>query len=162
MPGETVAADIIRDLSSEALASKDRLKSIDKRITEALKRHPDAALVASLPGMGATLTAEFLAEAYGSTRLPTPGQLASAGPASVLKYSEEVRYLQRTTEGNTALKRVFYQSALVPVGCDPTSNAYYRRKGHEGKTHHRSAVAPARRRVNVLHAILRSRTPYRI
>lgn len=161
VPGEAVAADIIRDLAAEALASKDRLKSIDKRIGQALKRHPDAALVASLPGMGAALTAEFLAEAGGIARFPTADQLASAaGLAPVLKQSGKVRYLQRARAGNKALKRVFYQSAFVAVCCDPTSKAYYRRKRAEGKTHHQAVLATARRRVNVLHAILRTRTPY--
>ncbi|MGH3505010.1 MAG: IS110 family transposase [Nocardioidaceae bacterium] len=163
VPGEAVAADIIRDLASEALASKDRVKSIDKRIAETLKRHPDAALVASLPGMGATLTAEFLAEAGGIARFPTADQLASAaGLAPVLKQSGKVRYLQRATAGNKTLKRVFYQSAFIAAGCEPTSKTYYRRKRGEGKTHHQAVLALARRRVNVLHAILRTRTPYRV
>lgn len=162
VPGETVAAEIIRDLATEALACRERLKAIDERLAKALKRHPDAALVASLPGMGAALTAEFLAEAGGITRFPTADQLASAaGLAPVLKQSGKVRYLRRSTAGDKALKRVFYQSAFVATGCDPASKAFYRRKRSEGKRHHQAVLALARRRVNVLHAILRTRTPYR-
>jgi transposase len=161
VPGEAVAADIIRDLAAEALACRDQLKAIDERLTTALKRHPDAALIQSLPGMGAVLTAEFLAEAGGTTRFPSPDQLASAaGLAPVLKQSGKVRYLQRATAGNKALKRVFYQSAFVAISCDPTSRAYYTRKRGEGKRHHQALIALARRRVNVLHAMLRTRTPY--
>ncbi|MDP8969674.1 MAG: IS110 family transposase, partial [Actinomycetota bacterium] len=37
---------------------------------------------------------------------------------------------------------------------------YYRRKRSEGKTHHQAVLALARRRVNVLHAIIRNRLPY--
>lgn len=162
VPGEHVAADIIRDLASEALTCREQLKTIDKRIGDALQRHPDAALVASLPGMGAALTAEFLAEAGGIARFPTADQLASAaGLAPVLKQSGKVRYLQRASAGNKALKRVFYQSAFVAVGCDPTSKTFYRRKRSEGKSHHQAVLALARRRVNVLHALLRTRTTYR-
>ncbi|MEV6323465.1 IS110 family transposase, partial [Nocardia sp. NPDC051787] len=58
------------------------------------------------------------------------------------------------------LKRVFYQSAFIAVGCNPTSKIYYRRKRSEGKPHHQALIALARRRVNVLHAILRNRQPY--
>jgi hypothetical protein len=54
--------------------------------------------------------------------------------------------------------RVFYQSAFIAVGCDPTSKAYYARKRSEGKNHHQAVLALARRRVNVLHAIMRAVT----
>jgi hypothetical protein len=145
----------------EALAARDRLKDLDTRIEAALDRHPDAALVRSLPGMGATLSAEFLAEAGGITRFPTPDQLASAaGLAPVLKQSGKVRYLQRATAGNKALKRVFYQSAFCAIQHDPASRAFYARKRREGKRHHQALVALARRRIGVLWAMLHSRQAF--
>jgi transposase len=162
VPGEAVAADLVGDIAAEALAAKDRLAALDKRIRAALDRHPDAALIRSLPGMGATLTAEFLAVTGGIDRFASGDQLAAAaGLAPVLKQSGKVRYLQRAHAGDKALKRVFYQSAFVAVGCDPTSKAFYQRKRAEGKTHHQAVLALARRRVNVLHAILRNRLPYK-
>ena len=111
--------------------------------------------------MGATLTAEFLAVAGGITRYPTADQLASAaGLAPTLQQSGKVRYLQRATGGDRTLKRVFYQSAFCALQRDPASRAYYNRKRREGKTHHQAVIALARRRVNVLYAILRTRQPY--
>ena len=161
VPAEAVAADLIKDIAAEALTAKERLAALDKRIEEALARHPDAALIRSLPGMGATLTAEFLAVTGGIARFPGSDQLASAaGLAPVLRQSGKVRYLQRARTGDKALKRVFYQSAFVAASCDPASKAYYKRKRAEGKTHHQAVLSLARRRVNVLHAILRTRTPY--
>lgn len=160
-PGESVAADLIRDIAAEALAAREQLKALDKRITQALDRHPDAALIRSLPGMGATLTAEFLAVTGGIGRFATGDQLAAAaGLAPILKQSGKVRYLQRAHAGDKALKRIFYQSAFVAVACDPTSKTFYQRKRTEGKSHHQAVLALARRRVNVLHAILRNRRPY--
>lgn len=161
VPGEAVTAEIIHALAHEALAGRDQLKTIDTRIQEILERHPDAALIRSMPGMGATLTAEFLAITGGLNRYPTGNHLAAAaGVAPVLKQSGKVRYLQRPTAGDKALKRVFYQSAFIAVSCDPTSKAYYQRKRSEGKAHHQAVLALARRRVNVLHAILRTRRPF--
>jgi transposase len=78
----------------------------------------------------------------------------------VLKQSGKVRYLRRANTGDKTLKRVFYQSAFVAIACDEASKAYYRRKRSEGKTHHQAVLALARRRVNVLHAMLRTRQPY--
>lgn len=161
VPGEAVAADLIRGLAGEALTGRDQLTAIDKRIKAVLACHPDAALIRSLPGMGATLTAEFLAVTGGIDRYASGDQLAAAaGLAPVLKQSGKVRYLQRATAGDKALKRVFYQSAFIAAGCDLTSKTYYARKRSEGKTHHQAVLALARRRVNVLHAILCNRTPY--
>lgn len=161
VPGESVAAELIRGLAAEALHGREQLKTIDTRIETILHNHPDAALIRSLPGMGATLTAEFLAISGGIDRYPTGDQLAAAaGLAPVLKQSGKVRYLQRATTGDRTLKRVFYQSAFVAIGCDPASKAYYRRKRAEGKAHNQAVIALARRRVNVLHAILRNRHPY--
>jgi transposase len=161
VPGEAVAAGLIRSLAAEALTGRDQLAAIDKQIAEVLARHPDAALIRSLPGMGATLTAEFLAVTGGIGRFADGDHLAAAaGLAPVLRQSGKVRYLQRATAGDKALKRVFYQSAFIAISCDPASKTYYHRKRAEGKTHHQAVLALARRRVNVLHAILRNQTPY--
>lgn len=161
VPGEAVAAELIRGLAAEMLAARDQLALIDKHIAGVLERHPDAALIRSLPGMGATLTAEFLAITGGIDRYPDGNHLAAAaGIAPVHRQSGKVSYLRRARAGDKALKRVFYQSAFIAIGCDPTSKAYYARKRSEGKKHHQAVLALARRRVNVLHAIMRTRQPY--
>jgi transposase len=160
VPGEATAARLIHGLANEMLTARAQLVDIDKEINEVLDRHPDAALVRSLPGMGAILTAEFLAVTGGIGRFPNGDKLAAAGLAPVLKQSGKIRYLQRATAGDKALKRVFYQSAFIACTCDPASIAYYRRKRAERKTHHQAVLALARRRVNVLHAMLRTRQPY--
>ena len=162
LPAEQVAAELVRELAQEALAVRERLAALDGQLAEALARHPDAALIRSLPGMGATLTAEFIAEAGGIGRFPTPDRLAAAaGLAPILKQSGKLRYLHRANGGNKALKRVFYQSAFCSLH-HPASRAFYARKRREGKRHHQALIALARRRIDVLHAILRTRQPYRL
>jgi transposase len=162
VPGERVAADLVRELAAEAAHTRSRLCALDRDLEAALARHPDAALIQSLPGMGATLAAEFIAEAGTIERFPTPDKLAAAaGLAPVLKQSGKVRYLQRAHGGNKTLKRVFFQSAFCSLS-HPDSKAFYRRKRTERKTHHQAVLALARRRVDVLHAMLRNRTPYEL
>ncbi|HCU48660.1 MAG TPA: hypothetical protein DGG94_02345 [Micromonosporaceae bacterium] len=161
--GQDIAASIVKELAHEALATRSRLSELDTQLAETLDRHPDAALVRSLPGMGATLTAEFLAIASGINRFPTGDQLAcAAGLAPILKQSGKVSYQQRATGGDRTLKRIFYQSAFCALQRDPASRAFYDRKRAEGKRHHQCLIALARRRINVLHAILRNRQPYNI
>jgi transposase len=160
--GERVAADLVRELAAEAARTRSRLASLDGELEAALARHPDAALIQSLPGMGVTLAAEFIAEAGSIERFPTPDKLAAAaGLAPVLRQSGKVRYLTRAHGGNKALKRVFFQSAFCSLS-HPDSKAFYRRKRDERKTHQQAVLALARRRVDVLHAMLRNRTPYEL
>jgi transposase len=160
VPGEAVAASLIRELAREALATRERLEGLDKELGELLARHPDAALIRSLPGMGAVLTAEFIAEAGTITRFRSADALAAAaGLAPVLRQSGKVRFLRRPAGGNKGLKRVFYQSAFCSLNT-PSSRAFYQRKRTEGKRHHQALIALARRRIDVLWAILASRQPF--
>lgn len=161
VPGEATTAELVRELAGEALAARERIRLIDRRLERLLDAHPDGHLVRSLPGLGTTLSAEFLAEVGSIDRFPSGNALAAAsGLAPVLQQSGKVSYLRRANGGNRGLKRVFYQSAFCAVGLDPISKAFYARKRSEGKSHHQAVIALARRRINVLHAILRTRQPY--
>lgn len=141
--GQALIAELVGELAGEALAVRQRLRDIEARISKLLDDHPDAALIASPPGMGATLTA--------------------AGLAPVLQQSGRVRYLRRANTGSRHLKRIFYRSAFCALtSSDPVSKAYYARKRDKGKAHHQAVIALARRRINVLHAIIRTRRPYNI
>lgn len=160
VPAETMTARLIRELAAEALASRARLIEIDRELEALLDRHPDAALIRSLPGMGAVLTAELIAQAGNLARFRSADALASAaGMAPVLRQSGRTRFLRRPTGGNKGLKRVFYQSAFCSLG-HADSRAFYDRKRREGKRHHQAVIALARRRVNVLWAIIQNRTPF--
>lgn len=57
------------------------------------------------------------------------------------------------------LKRVFYQAAFASLRT-PESRAFYDRKRREGKRHRQAVIALARRRVNVLWAMLRDGTSF--
>ena len=145
MPGEQLAASLIGELASEALACRDRLSRLDRDLAQLLERHPDAALIRSLPGMGATLCAEFIAQAGPLGRFRSADALAAAaGLAPVLRQSGKVR---------------FYQSAFCSLRA-PDSKAFYARKRREGKAHHQAVIALARRRIDVLWAMLHTRQAY--
>jgi transposase len=178
VPAERMTARLIRELAAEALASRARLIELDRELEALLDRHPaasggsvsggararrrgrDAALIRSLPGMGAVLTAELIAEAGNLSRFRSADALASAaGIAPVLRQSGRTRFLRRPTGGNKGLKRVFYQSAFCSLG-HADSRTFYDRKRREGKRHHQAVIALARRRINVLWAVLHHRTPF--
>jgi transposase len=62
--------------------------------------------------------------------------------------------------GNKTLKRVFYQLAFANLRGPPESRAFYDRKRREGERRTQALVALARRRVNVLRAMLRDGTTF--
>lgn len=160
LPAEAATADLIRELASEALDARNRIAKLDKRLEALLDSHPDAALIRSLPGMGVVLAAELLAEVGDRRRFRSASALAAAaGIAPVLRQSGKTRRLQRPAYANSALKRIFYQAAFCALG-DPLSRAFYDRKRREGKRHHQALIALARRRVDVLWAMLDKRQPF--
>jgi transposase len=160
VPAQDAVARLIKELAVEAMAARDRLNRLEDELTGLLDHHPDAALIRSLPGMGAVMTAEFIAEAGNIARFRSPDALAAAaGIAPVLKQSGKIRFLKRPLGGNKALKRVFYQSAFSSLH-HPASRTFYDRKRREGKRHHQAVIALARRRVNVLYAMLAHRQPF--
>jgi hypothetical protein len=55
----------------------------------------------------------------------------------------------------SALKRVLYRSAFSCISHHERSETFYRRKRAEGKGHHQAVIPLARRRVDVLWAMLR-------
>jgi transposase len=65
---------------------------------------------------------------------------------------------RRMRGGNKVLERVFYQSAFTSLRSAPESRAFYDRKRRKGKRHTGAPIAFARRRANVLWAMLRDRT----
>lgn len=160
LPAERMTACLVRELATEALTARSRIADLDRELKALLDHHPDAALIRSLPGMGIVLTAELIAEAGSLSRFRSADALAAAAAiAPVLRQSGKVRFLKRPSGGNKGLKRVFYQSAFCSLS-HPDSRAFYDRKRREGKRHHQAVIALARRRINVLWAVLQSRTPF--
>ena len=159
VPGEAPTAELIRDLADEALNVRHKIARIDRDLEALLADHPDGALIRSLPGMGAVLTAEFIACVGDIRRFGSADALASAaGLAPVQRQSGKRAGWRRAYGGDKALKRVFYQSAFCAVTTrDPLSKAFYDRKRHDGKHHTQALIALARRRVTVIWTMLQRR-----
>lgn len=61
--------------------------------------------------------------------------------------------------GNRRLKRAFFLAAFAALS-DPISGTQYDKKKAEGKKHNAALICPARRRCDVLFAMLRNKTFY--
>jgi len=161
VPGEATVARLVKEAAADALVARERLAVLDKELEAIVAVHPKGALVRSMPGMGAVLTAEFIATAGDLTRFRSPAALAAAaGLAPVLRQSGHSRTLRRARRGDRDLKRILYQSAFSAFASHPESRAYYDRKRREGKHHVQAIIALARQRTNVLWAMVAHNTLY--
>jgi transposase len=157
LPGEEVAAGLMAALAEEVLGLDARIKTLDRQIAERFARHRLAKVITSMPGFGFRLGAEFLAAVGDLDQVDSADRLAAyAGLARVANDSgKRTGRLHRPVRYNRALRRVMYLSALTAVRCDPASKAYYQRKRAEGKRSIQAVICLARRRTNVLWALLR-------
>ena len=162
LPAQEVGAAIVAELAEDILGLKDRLQSIDEEIGQRFFTRREARVLISLPGMGPTLGAEFLVAVGEISAFESADRLAAyAGLVPASRDSgKRVGNNRRMRGGNKVLKRVFYQSAFASLLSAPESRVFYDRKRAEGKRHTQALIALARRRVNVLWAMLRDGTTF--
>ncbi|WP_443048126.1 IS110 family transposase [Streptomyces sp. H39-S7] len=158
VPGEKLAAAVVAKLAREVMALDEEIAETDALVEARFRDHPHADVILSMPGIGTVLGAEFIAHTGGDMSVfGSPDRLAGvAGLAPVPKDSGRISgNMRRPRRYCRRLLRVFYMSAQVASRCCPTSKAYYDRKRAENKTHKQAVIALARRRLNVLWALIR-------
>jgi transposase len=163
LPAQGAAAGIVSDLAAEALALGERIAQANRELERRFFDHPRAEILASFPGVGPLLGAEFLVATGDLSAFASADDLAAyAGLVPVSRDSgKRTGNHRRMRGGNRLLKKVLYQSAFSSLRTTPTSRAFYDRKRAEGKRHQQALIALARRRVNVLWAMLRDGTKFR-
>ncbi|GAB7036060.1 IS110 family transposase [Streptomyces sp. NPDC021749] len=165
LPGERLAAAMVVRLAKGVMALDEEIAELDALIEARFREHPHAEVICSLPGMGARLGAEFIAATGGDMNaFGSANRLAGfAGLAPQPRDSGRVSgNLHRPRRYHRGLLRAMYLSALASLKCCPASKAYYQRKRSEGKGHKQALLALARRRVNVLWAMIRDRECYQV
>jgi transposase len=163
LPAEGVASRIVAELAGEVLALKERIEALDEELRERFFAREEAKIITSLPGMGTILGSEFLVCVGDLSAFESADKLAAyAGLVPAAHDSgKRTGNDRRMRGGNKVLKRAFYQSAFASLRSSPTSRAFYDRKRKEGKRHTQALIALARRRVNVLWAMLRDGTTFK-
>jgi len=163
LPSQTVGAKLVGELAQQIIKLDSAIGIADGEIATRLREHPSGELLVSIPGFGVILASTFIARTGGDLAgFDSPDQLASAaGLAPVPRDSGRVTgNLHRPRRFDRLLLRTCYLAAHSSLKNSPASKAYYRRKRSEGKSHKQALIALARRRTNVIWAILRDHTPY--
>jgi len=160
LPGEKTAATMVARLAKGVMALDEEIAELDALIEATFHEHPRAEVVRSLPGTGPKLGTGFLAatggarDAFGGADRPAGFVGLAPRPRDSRRVSGNLRRPRRHRRG---LLRTMYLSAMVSLQSCPVSKALHDhdRKRSEGKGHQQALPALARRRLNVLRAMIR-------
>ncbi len=162
VPGTAAAERVLPNLARTLTDTLDQRRQIATEVEQVLDAHPLAEVLTSMPGVGVRTAARILLEVGDGSSFPTAGHLAAyAGLAPVTRRSgTSIRGEHPARAGNKHLKRAFFLSAFAALRADPISRAYYDRKRAQGKKHNAALICLARRRCDVIHAMLRNHQRY--
>lgn len=162
MPAEAAVGRVIGELVVELDRIHTRRDALAAEIEEVFLAHPFDQVLVTLPGIGPRTGARILAEIGDGTRFANGSKLASyAGLAPVTRQSgTSIRGESQSRRGNHRLKNAMFLAAFASLR-SPESKAFYDRKRAEGKKHNAAVICLARRRCDVILAMLRNLEPYR-
>lgn len=144
------------------LEAEERAFSADlERLSKLL---PEVALIRSIPGVGRVYGATIVAEIGDISRFKSPHHLASYGGIAPVKEESgtSVKKKKKRKGGNRRLKNALIQAAQHAIESDPLARGYYDRKRAEGKKHRQAIRALARRRADLIYAMLNNGTFYEL
>ena len=161
IPATTEFGRVIAGVAAQLRDVRAERAALGADLEARLEAHPLAQVLTSMPGVGVRTATKILTIIGDGTAFPTSGHLAAyAGLAPVTRRSgSSIRGESSSRRGNHALKNAFFLSAFASLK-DPDSRDYYDRKRAAGKRHNAALICLARRRVDVLYAMLRDHKPY--
>jgi transposase len=162
VPAEATIGRVITELVGELDRVYVRRDALASEIEEVFLAHPFGELLASMPGIGPRTGSRILAEIGDGSRFASGDKLASyAGLAPVTRQSgKSINGESQSRRGNHRLKNAMFLAAFASLR-SPDSKAFYDRKRAEGKRHNAAVICLARRRCNVILAMINTQTPYR-
>jgi transposase len=160
--GQDIAASIIAELATNVLALDQRVKDLDTQIAATFDQHPQAEIIQSMPGFGPILGATLLVAAGDLRAFPSAGHLAAAAGLVPVPNDSGRRTgnLHKPHRYSRPLRHVFYLSAQTSMMREGPNRDYYLKKRDHGRTHTQAVIALARRRIDVLWALLRDERTY--
>jgi transposase len=153
--GAQTAAQLVIELAGQLATVLARRDTLEKEIEHGFFALPEAEILRSLPGIGPRLGARIAVEIGSIRRFRTPGHLAAyagLGPTP-WKSGTSINANVPSRFGNHRLKNALFLAAFASLRHAP-SRTYYDRKRAQGKRHNQTVLCLARRRVDVLHAML--------
>jgi transposase len=162
VPGTNAATIVLPRLAHQLAELRRQREEVALEVEELVHAHPLYSVLTSMPGVGVRTAARLLTEVVSKAFASAAHLAAYAGLAPVTRRSgSSIRGEHPSRRGNKVLKRALFLSAFAALR-DPVSRAYYARKISQGKRHNQALIALARRRCNVLYAMMRDGTHYQV
>lgn len=162
LPAESTCGQVIAELAADLDRVHARRAELAAQIEEVFLKHPLAEVLVSLCGFGPRTGARTLAEIGDPARFANGGRLAAyAGLAPIDRRSgRSINTATRARNGNHRLKNALFLAAFIAARHDPIARGYYQRKRAEGKDHNAAITCLARKRCDLILAMLKHATPY--
>jgi len=160
VPGTNAATIVLPRLARQLAALRSQRGEVAQEVERLVQAHPLYSVLTSMPGVGVRTAARLLTEVAAKAFASAAHLAAYAGLAPVTRRSgSSIRGEHPSRRGNKVLKRALFLSAFAALR-DPISQAYYARKISQGKRHNQALIALARRRCDVMYAMMRDGTLY--
>ena len=152
---------VIRGLATQLQAVLEQHDVLAAELEDLLATHRWPRSSPRYPGVGSRTAIELLRTVGDGSTFASAAHIASySGLAPTTRQSgRTIRGEHQARRGNRSLRGALYISACASLK-HPRSRAYYDRKRAEGKSHTAALTCLARRRVDVMHAMIRDRRPY--
>lgn len=162
LPAEAAWGEVIADLLVDLDRIQTRRDALADQIEKVFLSHPLGQVLVTLCGFGPRTGARTLAEIGDPSRFENGSRLAAyAGFAPTdWRSGRSISGAFQHRGGNHRLKNAMFLAAFVATQHDPDARAYYQRKRDEGKKHNAAVICVARRRCDLVLAMLKTATPY--
>lgn len=161
--GTKAAETVLPALAHHIQSLLEQRAAIAAEVEEMVADHPLAEVLMSMPGVGIKTAAKILLTVGDGSDFPDAAHLAAyAGIAPVSRISgSSIRGEHPARSGNKTLKNALFYSAFASLRSHRPSRQYYERKRAERKRHDAAVMCLARRRCNVIFAMLKNREYFR-
>ncbi|MGV9871106.1 transposase, partial [Rhodococcus koreensis] len=163
-PGVVIAAYAATTRAAVAVLAtlNEQITALEVQVDAHFRRHPDAEIVLSQPGLAAVLGARVLAE-FGDdpTRYATAKNRKNyAGTSPITRASGKRKLVAARYVHNDRLVDALMRQAQSALQTSPGARAYYDRQRARGLDHNPALRQLANRLVGILHGCLKTRTHY--
>ncbi|TQC38365.1 IS110 family transposase [Rhodococcus sp. WS4] len=163
-PGVVTAAYAATTRAAVAVLGtlNEQIAALEAQVDDHFRRHPDAEIVLSQPGLATVLGARVLAE-FGDdpTRYATAKNRKNyAGTSPITRASGKRKLVAARYVHNDRLVDALMRQAQSALQTSPGARAYYDRQRARGLDHNPALRQLANRLVGILHGCLKTRTHY--
>jgi transposase len=162
LPATAVIEERIKRIASRVVDLNAEVRELEEMIETRSVLISEIGIVQSIPGIGPIYGATIVCEIGDIKRFPSANHLASYGAVAPVKRQSgtSLNKTRKAKGGNRRLKNALIRSSFAACCRDASAKAYYEKKRGEGKTHKQILHCLARRRVDVIYALLRDGTQY--